>query len=303
MDIVGNRNITSFLEKVTENKMLAHSYIFCGPKNIGKKTTAYWLASKLLNTERERLYLHPDFMEAKPGENNIQKEEVDRIISRLSLSAFSGGYKILIINHAELLNNASANALLKTLEEPSKNTLILILTSEVGKLLPTIVSRSVILQFKLVPKKEIREFMKDKGQNAKECADASCGRPGRAMTMMAQNWMQCQKDSVEEFYNLFCGNMSGRLKTSSALFKNKEDSKRLILERIELWAEIIRDVFLLKYNLNDEIIHKNSINTLKAISEKRKISQLSVLLARIIKMRKLLRQNINSQLMLENLII
>ncbi|MCG2693870.1 hypothetical protein L6259_01130 [Candidatus Parcubacteria bacterium] len=303
MDIVGNRNITSFLEKATENKMLAHSYIFCGPRSIGKKTTAYWLASKLLNIEKERLHLHPDFMEARPGENNIQKEEVDKIISRLSLSAFSGGYKILIINHAELLNTSSANALLKTLEEPSKNTLIMILTSEVGKLLPTIISRSALLQFKLVPKKEVREFLKDKGQDAKECADASCGRPGRAIKMMAQDWKQYQNDSVEEFYNLFCGDISGRLKISSALFKDKENGKRFILEKIESWAEIIRDVFLLKYGLSDEIIHKDSINTLKAISKSKKISQISILLARIIKMRGLLRQNINSQLMLENLII
>ncbi|MFC1612511.1 ATP-binding protein, partial [Patescibacteria group bacterium] len=206
--IIGNKNIVDFLDKAVTNNSLAHSYIFSGPKNIGKKTTARLLASKLLNTEVEKLRLHPDFIEARIENNLISKEEADGLISRLHLSSFSNGYKVLIINHAHLMNTSSANAFLKTLEEPPKKTLILLLTSELGKLLPTIISRSCPLQFKLASKGEIRHFLKEQLgiQDTQKYANVAFGRPGRAAKLLnSENWQETHKNLIEEFDALFFG--------------------------------------------------------------------------------------------------
>ncbi|MBU1179809.1 AAA family ATPase, partial [Patescibacteria group bacterium] len=297
--IIGNENIVNFLDKSVEGGTLAHGYIFYGPKNIGKKTAAYLLASKLLNCEPEKLKLQPDFLEAKIGENNIEKEEVDSLISRLQLSSFSGGYKVLIINHAHLMNRSSANAFLKTLEEPPKKTLILLLTSELGRILPTIISRSSVLQFKLAPKNEIRKFLKERHgvEDTQSYANISFGRPGRAVKLLNTNWQDGHKQAIQEFYKLFFGEYKERFKIVSDLLKEKADKKDRVLKKIDFWIEIVRDVFLMKYKLNDEVAHRANYEMLEKISNGKPIGYFSALAGRLIKMRSLVKNNINIQLM------
>ena len=304
-EIIGNENIVNFLDKATEDGTLAHSYIFYGPKNIGKKTMAYLLASKLLNTEPEKLKLQPDFLEARIGENNIEKEEVDNLISRLQLSSFLGGYKVLIVNHAHLMNRSSANAFLKTLEEPPKKTLILLLTSELGGILPTIISRSAVLHFKLAPKNEIRKFLKEQHnvEDTKSYANISFGRPGRAVKLLNTDWQNRHTQATQEFYKLFFGEYKERFKIIADLLKDKTDKKDRILKKIDFWIEIIRDVFLMKYKLNDEVAHRANYEMLEKISNGKPLNYFSALAGRLIKMRSLVKSNINIQLMLENLII
>ena len=312
--IIGNENIVKFLDKSIKNKALAHSYIFYGPKNIGKKTTAHWLASRLLDSEQEKLHLEPDFLETIIEKNIIPKEEIDRVVSRISLSSLGNGYKVLIINHAHLMNRSSANAFLKTLEEPPKKTIILLLTSELGGILPTIVSRSSVLKFNLVAKDKIKNFLKEEqgAKNTQSHANISFGRPGRAIKLLNTDWQSKQVEATQEFYNLFFGDYVNRFKIIAELLKDPSSRKALkgtvnkkekILKKIDFWMEITRDIFMLKYGLSDEVVHCTNNNILIDISKKQPIKYFSVLAGRLIKMRQQVNKNINIQLMLENLII
>lgn len=302
MDIVGHEKTISFLKKSMANDLLSHCYIFCGPNNIGKTTVAKWFASELLKTDPAR---SPNFFEIKSGENSISKEESDNVTGKLAMSAWGGGYKVLIVESAHLMTVSAANAFLKTLEEPPKKTIVILLTSELGKILPTIISRAVVLRFAPVDKNDLRKLAAAKNiQEPKKYINLSFGRPGKMADLLENDsWQAEEKENLAEFYNLFFGSGAARLKTAAAVFKNKDGQKAKIFKKIDFWTELVRDIFLVKYKLHDNVAHSLNGKMLEEIAERGTINYFSNLAGRLIKMRGLIKNNINTQLMLENLII
>lgn len=305
MNIVGHKNIITCLAKAMENNAVHHSYIFHGPKNIGKDTVARWFASELLKTPVEKLASHPDFFEVA-GEGNISKEQIDGAIERVRFTSFHGGYKIVLVGNAHNMNISSANAFLKTLEEPPQKTVIMLTTPELGKILPTIISRSAVLHFRPVEKEEIRQFLRiqHNSADAKELAVLACGRPGRAINFFSNPGDADYMPKAEEFYNLFFGRLSARFAAANNLSGKKDaGAKAAISEKIDFWLEIIRDVCLYKYNLPDAVIYTKAMPIMEKISKEKSANFLAALGGRLIKMRELTSNNINIKLMLENLII
>lgn len=305
MNIAGNKNIISFLEKAIAGQRLAGTYIFCGPKSVGKTAAAEWAAAKLLNTPQDRLRTNPDFL--KIGEDAISKEGADTAINWLALSPFGGKHKLLIINNAHEMSASAANAFLKTLEEPSKRAVIILITSEPGKILPTIISRSAVFHFKPASKDEIFQFLKNEHGilDAKPFVNASCGKPGRAVDLIKNPEMREQASAgIKEFYQLFFGECAERFGVSARLQPAKgENIKEKISCKIDFWLEIVRDALLLKYGLNDELTHTNDGEALHKIARLKSAGYFASLGTKLIKMRQLLSNNINFKLILENLII
>lgn len=299
--IIGHQNILSCLEKAAENGKLAHTYIFSGPKNIGKTAVAEHLAAKLLIAEPGRLRLHPNFRRINEGV--ISKEDIDNTLSWMNLSAFGGGYKILLAHNAHKMSLSAANACLKTLEEPPKKSIIILLTSELGKILPTIRSRAAVINFRPVKKEEIIQFLKDiKIQEPKRFADLCCGRPGRALEL-AQNpeKLQILFSDLKEFAELFFGRGAEKFSAANRLAAEKD--KETFLGKIDFWLEVLRDMLFYKYSLNDNMVYIKNFEPLKIASRQKSISCIAALSEKLIKMKALLNHNINFKLMLDNLII
>lgn len=303
-NIIGHQNIISYLEKSAESGRLPHALIFSGPKNVGKTTVARWLSAKLLRTDEARLAIHPDFINLTP-DGGISKEQIDEIIGKLQFTAFGGGHKVAIIEDAHLMTASAANAFLKTLEEPSKKTIIILLTPQLGKLLPTIVSRAAVLHFRPVAKDEIWKYLKDKN-----CADVKnitaivYGRPGRAVNVLANPDEMNYAPKVEEFYKLFFGPTAERFAAVNLLLgKKADDNKEIMVRKIDFWLEIIRDVCFFKYSLPDNVVYAKQIGILEKMAKKKSADSLAALGVKLIKMRSLISNNINIKLMLENLII
>jgi DNA polymerase-3 subunit delta' len=263
------------------------------------------LAAQLLNIEEAKLDLHPNFLSVS-SEGSISKEQIDETIAKLQLSAFGGGYKIVIMEDAHAMTTAAANAFLKTLEEPSGQTLLILITSELSKILPTVISRSVVLNFKPVAQNSVADLLR--GQNAAEAkllSKISFGRPGYAL-QISQNadWQNNNRANVKEFCNLFFAAPSYRWLAAINIFgAKKENAKTAVLERTDLWLELIRDMIFIKYDLNDSVAHSYDYAALERAASGKSARDLAVLGGRIIKMRELAHSNINSQMLLENLII
>lgn len=139
-------SVSDFFKKAINNNRLAHAYLFYGPAGAGKKDTAFWLADFLKINAFDILYIIPE-----EGKKDISIKQIRGLKKHLSLSPYNSHYKLAVIDYAELMNLDACNALLKTLEEPSGNTILILITSKPDFLPKTIISRLQEIRFKDIP--------------------------------------------------------------------------------------------------------------------------------------------------------
>ncbi|MEK7617868.1 MAG: AAA family ATPase [Patescibacteria group bacterium] len=142
-----NLRIKSIIEKQITTGRLAHAYLFVGPRGAGKKSFVLEFAKKVIGNEN--LFSHPDFAFLDCQED-ASADSVRDFIGRMALKPFVAKKKFAFISNIENLNIQGANALLKTLEEPAGNTVI-VLTANTGNVPPTIISRCMVFAFNRMP--------------------------------------------------------------------------------------------------------------------------------------------------------
>lgn len=159
--LIGNTQAKTLLLRWLENRQVPNTLLFCGPSGVGKKTFAIALASALMggkhNVKIEK-GVHPDLHilqpEGKIGMHTI--ESVRSFIEQIALPPYEASIKVFIVSDAHRMLPTAANALLKTLEEPSFDSYIILTTDEPDLLLPTIVSRCRKVPFFSIHEKEKR---------------------------------------------------------------------------------------------------------------------------------------------------
>lgn len=171
--VVGQKAITKTLKNAIKTKQLAHAYLFCGPRGVGKTTCARIFAKtincmnlqengeacnecescKSFNTGRS-LNIH----ELDAASNN-SVEDIRNLIDQVRIPPQLGKYSVYIIDEVHMLSQAAFNAFLKTLEEPPKHALFILATTEKHKILPTILSRCQIYDFQRIKLNDISEHL------------------------------------------------------------------------------------------------------------------------------------------------
>lgn len=178
MNIIGHQKQKEILLKIIENKNIPHALLFSGPEKIGKKKIAIDFSEKLLGDN------NTDFFILSPEDNIISIKEIRSLQEKLSLKPYNHSFKIAIIDDIHLMKKDAQNALLKTLEEPKGNTVLILITPYPSMLLKTIFSRIQELKFSLVGKEEIEKHLIELGsdkEKAKEIALISSGQIGKAI--------------------------------------------------------------------------------------------------------------------------
>ncbi|HJN13970.1 MAG TPA: DNA polymerase III subunit delta', partial [Armatimonadota bacterium] len=235
-DICGHQGPISVLKSAIENGRVSHAYLFEGPANIGKTLTALVFAKALMcgsplesgepcdacaicnAVDREN---HPDFLIVRPTSrleiedeegqkavadiegSMITKDAIAHLISEANLRVSSARRKVFIVSSAEAMNPASANRLLKTLEEPPGLTTIILTAPSTSALLPTIVSRCQLLRFGPVPTDDVQVALEREaplGDPAlmRSIAALSGGRPGWAIRLMEHpDTLKIRKDILD----------------------------------------------------------------------------------------------------------
>ncbi|HZZ99252.1 MAG TPA: AAA family ATPase [Candidatus Paceibacterota bacterium] len=144
---IGFENQKNYFDRLVKTGSLAHAYLFTGPEMIGKFLLAQEIAGRALSTAG----FSPDLKIISPkteeGETKIYVEDIREAKSFLSLSSYGGQHKFVIINDAERLTPEASNALLKSLEEPTPRTTLILISSKPRQLLPTITSRCEEVRF------------------------------------------------------------------------------------------------------------------------------------------------------------
>ena len=160
-DVVGQQAITNTLLNAIENNHLAQALLFTGPRGVGKTTCARILA-KMINSDGAETG-DEDFafniFELDAASNN-SVDDIRSLTDQVRIPPQVGKYKVYIIDEVHMLSQAAFNAFLKTLEEPPKHCIFILATTEKHKIIPTILSRCQIFDFKRITVKDAKGYLK-----------------------------------------------------------------------------------------------------------------------------------------------
>ncbi|MDO6472705.1 DNA polymerase III subunit gamma/tau [Maribacter sp. 1_MG-2023] len=174
-DVVGQQSITNTLQNAIDQNHLAQALLFCGPRGVGKTTCARILAKQINSdgTEQEDEDFAFNIFELDAASNN-SVDDIRNLIDQVRIPPQVGKYKVYIIDEVHMLSQSAFNAFLKTLEEPPKHAIFILATTEKHKIIPTILSRCQIFDFKRITVKDAAEYLKyiaeNQGINAEEDA-------------------------------------------------------------------------------------------------------------------------------------
>jgi DNA polymerase III subunit gamma/tau len=160
-DVVGQQAITNTLLNAIENNHLAQALLFTGPRGVGKTTCARILA-KMINSDgntREDEDFAFNIFELDAASNN-SVDDIRNLTDQVRIPPQVGKYKVYIIDEVHMLSQAAFNAFLKTLEEPPKHCIFILATTEKHKIIPTILSRCQIFDFKRITVSDAKEYLK-----------------------------------------------------------------------------------------------------------------------------------------------
>lgn len=160
-DVVGQKAITNTLLNAIENNHLAQALLFCGPRGVGKTTCARILAKQINSdgTQGENEDFAFNIFELDAASNN-SVDDIRSLIDQVRIPPQVGKYKVYIIDEVHMLSANAFNAFLKTLEEPPKHAIFILATTEKHKIIPTILSRCQIFDFKRITVKDAADYLK-----------------------------------------------------------------------------------------------------------------------------------------------
>ena len=221
-NIIGNESIKNTLEKSIKTNQITHSYLMIGIPGIGKKLLAKEYAKIILSSND--IINNPDFLCIEPDGNSIKIEQIRNLQKEIQEKPIISNKKVYIIDDADLMTKEAQNCLLKTLEEPPKFAVIILIGSNENAFLPTIKSRCMILHFNRLSDSEIKSYLQKQYNElsvTQSMLDIAGGSIGRAI-----NLKDIQEDysKVEEIINnLDKKDLIDIVQASEILYKSKEN--------------------------------------------------------------------------------
>ncbi len=308
-DIKGQDRPARILKGYLNQSRLAGGYLFIGPQGIGKKMVARALAKAVNCLEdqadscdrcascvRIENNQHPDVHTIDNEEGEIKIEYVRQLQREISFKPYEAAKKVFIINDAHRLNPEASNALLKILEEPPADSLIILITDRPALLFKTIVSRCKVLKFSPMSREGLKEILRqdyrlDKG-SAHFLAYFSEGRLGRALSLKDTDIFADKNRVIDRFL------LSGRHSLENLSAQNKKEIKSYL----DILATWFRDVYLMKTGVGEaEMINFDRRDELLKAMARFSFPELNLIMRCISDSILYLDQNINTKLLLHNL--
>ncbi len=245
MAIIGHQKQWQFLKQIAQENKPSRALLFSGPGKVGKKKVAFEFI-KLICGKDFFIKEQPDFNLIEPENQEIRISRIKELTWKLSLKPYSAPIKTAIIDEAHCLNQEAQNALLKTLEEPKGETLLILITERPEALFSTIISRCENLKFYPVKNFDIEKYLKSQGcpeEKITEISKFSLGRPGAAIDFFhSPKKLEDQKKIVSKLAKLIDTDLFFRFQYAKEL---AEDSLSL-REVLESWLDCFRDALLEK---------------------------------------------------------
>jgi DNA polymerase III subunit delta' len=262
--VKGHAKEVKLLSSALVEDRVAGAYLFAGPPGIGKALLGESFARALNCEDRRdgdeqctcrscvliRAGNHPDFFTLKPDGRDIKIAQVRELIAGLQLKPYMGRYKVVLIDPAETLNIASSNALLKTLEEPPPQTVIILVTSMPHRLLVTIRSRCQRITFqpldRAVATEVIGQLLQIDQERAQALATLAAGSIGKALQLQLEGFEDRIGDALGFCAGLDRASTARRLDFAAELAKaesgKKGENAQVIAPLIEVMMSFCRDM-------------------------------------------------------------
>lgn len=318
--IVGHEDIIQHLQNAILMDKVSHSYIFAGEPGAGKKLLTSLFAMTLqcrehgkdpcLSCDSCKKALsknHPDIIyvyHEKP--NSISVEEIrTQVVNDVDIKPYQGPYKIYLISDAEKMTPQAQNALLKTIEEPPAYAIIILLTSNVDALLPTIVSRCVTLYLKALSDDLVKGYLMERlhvpDYQAEIDASFAQGNIGKAVEVAtSEEFVEMTERAVQILK--YARRME--LNELAEIVKKISGDRKKAQEYLDLFKIWFRDVLMFKATREvDNLVFKNELNHIKEQAKNSSYEGLEEILGAIDKAKVRLNANVNFDLTMELLFL
>ena len=328
--IIGQQPALQTLESALATGRLSHAYLIVGPPHVGKTTLALDLARAVncVSTDsaapcqncpqcrRISAGHHADVRligirrqeEGAPRRREISIAEVRSVTNQSHLKPYEGAYRVFIFEDAETMSEAAANALLKTLEEPPPQTLLILLTSQEDRLLPTIRSRCSRIELKPMAEQPLSRYLeKERGLDADEAhllARLSKGCLGWALTALEDPLvLERRATELDRLIGLLGSTIEQRFHAASDVaglyYRDRDEA----LETLDIWLSWWRDLLVLRESGPEWVYNRDYAEKLDDWKDAYTAAQIAAFIAAMSKTLDALNSNVNARLGLESLML
>ena len=319
-DIIGQEQLKEHLRNAVRSRKVSHAYILNGEKSSGKEFIARIFAMSLQCEKKEvdpcqvchsclqaLSGNHPDIIyvtHEKP--NTISVDDIrTQINADIAIKPYSSEYKIYIVNEAEKMNAQAQNALLKTLEEPPAYGVILLLTSNLEALLPTILSRCVVLNIKPVADQQVKKYLMEQlkvpDYKAEVCTAFARGNIGKAKALAASEDFEKVKTEVLSLLKYI---QEMELYEMIAAIKKITEYKLDINDYLDIMMIWYRDVLLFKATKDmSHVIFREKISSLQKVADRTSYEGIERVIHALEQAKNRLNANVNLELTMELLLL
>jgi DNA polymerase-3 subunit delta' len=317
-EIIGHTKQLAMLRSALLAERLHHAYLFVGPDGVGKRTTAVALAKAIhceesinnfcgicVNCTRISDGNHPDFrlIQPLPDKKEISIQQIRELERELNYRSFTGKRKIALIDPATLMNLSAQNALLKTLEEPPENSLIVLIAPNSGALLPTVRSRCVRLSFAPLRRDEVAAYFESKKMimpdDTESLAAMSMGSIGLALKLKKEELFEKRRDWAKTLSSLKLGDYHSAMAAADELGEDRKETLTFLG-----WAESwFRDLLVYQTTHRpDELVNLDMLAEIERQASSINRDRLHASMQKVISAPAGIQRNLNRRMILEDVL-
>lgn len=316
VNVIGHDWAIELLQRQEQAGRVAQSLLLSGPPNIGKSTLGRFFA-QYLNCQADEARPcglcascrkvvsgnHPD-VRVFDADEPLKIDSIRNLQRELALSPVEGRYRVALLANFERATTSAANALLKTLEEPASQVVIMLTAVEPSSLLPTIVSRCQILKLRPLPTAEIVTALEQQWQaepsQAELLSQLSAGRLGWAVNaLIDEDFLTRRARFLDDMLDLLRMHRAERLGYAADLSRDSAALK----EALVLWLMVWRDLLLLMSGGQTKIINLDWYESLQKIAYRSTMAQAKAMIVRLQTAYSNLDRNVNPRLNLEVMLL
>jgi DNA polymerase-3 subunit delta' len=324
--VIGQPRVVSLLKKSLERGLLAHAYLFIGPPHVGKMKLATNMAQAMncqgneapclecnscqkiaqgKHVDIQILSMVSSFIEDEArNRTEISIEQIRQIQHAASLPPFEGKYKIFIIDGAEFLSLEAANCLLKTLEEPYRQVLFILLAKNIKTIPATLISRCQKLELMPISVDEVEKELKDnygiETKRARMLSALSQGCIGWAISACRnEELLEHYREDRDTILDIISEDHEERFIYAARLAGQFNKKREIVLELLNIWVNVWRDLLLIKTGFSKTITNLDIQKRLEQLSRDMDLRDIRRFISEVQEAINNLRRNANARLVLE----